>query len=104
MAFATMAFGDSAIVQYFSGKRADKKLGDIEGLDLGKEFSATDVFNGIYFNAIRAQDNLGGLMSMAGGDQLLKTVEEAQIKIDVDDAGIYGEITIDTIKKAAPAK
>lgn len=93
--YATHAFGDEAISKYLEGTRDEKSVGDLEGMDLGKQFTVADGFNGVYFNVKRAQDNLGNALAMGGLGDILGTLQEAQLALDTDKTGAYGLLTID---------
>jgi hypothetical protein len=100
--YATRAFGDEAIYKYLQGERDEESLAEIEGLDLGKQFTVGKKFSGAYFNSKRAQDNLGNALAMGGVGEILGTLQEAQLSLDTDKAGAFGLLTIDMVP--APKK
>ncbi len=102
--YATTAFGDEAMHKYLVDGRDDKKLGETPALNLGKEFASKKGFNGVYFNSARAQDNLGPLLAFGGVGEILASIEEAQLELDVDDNGGTALLRIDLTPQAAPAQ
>jgi hypothetical protein len=103
VAFASAAFGDEAMHKYLTNGRDDKKLSSIEELDLGKAFGAGEKFTGLYFNSARAMDNLGALLAMGGIGQILASIQEASLSLDVDDQGGFALLAIDLAPAGAAA-
>ena len=101
VAFATSAFGESSIREYFEAKRPEANLAEVEGLDLGADFAAGETFNGLYFNSARARENLGAALGMLGADQALESIQEAALKLGVGDFGPHATLVIDLAPSAA---
>lgn len=95
VAFGTGAFGDDAMHKYLTDARDDKKLTEIEKMDLGKNFAAGDGYNGLYFSSNRALENLGSAAAMGGVGQILGALQEVGLTFDVDDVGGFAQLRVD---------
>lgn len=95
VAFASGAFDETSVAQYFDGSRKEAKLKDVQTLDLGKRFATEKDFNGLYVNFIRAADHLGSAIPMPIVKQTLSQMEELLIDVTVNDKGIFTTVTLD---------
>lgn len=96
--FATTAFSEKSVFEYATNKRSETRLKDTEALDRGQKFAYDDNFTGIYFNAERARDNLGGLLMMVPEAQILNEIEEASLQLGVNKVGGFASLLIDLEK------
>lgn len=92
---STTAFSEKSVLEYAQNKRAEKRLKDVADLDKGKEFGAEGEFTGLYFNSVRARNNLGGVLMFVQEAQLLNFVQEATLKLGVDEAGGFARLLVD---------
>ncbi len=107
LVIAAPALGEQTVYDYLTGKRSkDKKIGDVEGFDLGNDFATTKAFNGLYANVKRLKTNPGQILSMIGAGFLIDNFDEMSLKIDPDEIGLKVSLTADMKKseKAAPSK
>jgi hypothetical protein len=100
---SSMAFSEKSVVQYGTDKRDEKRLKDVATLDKGAEFGAPEAFTGLYFNSIRARNNLGGFLMLVPEAQLLNFIQEASLKFGVDGAGAFTQLKVDLEPKAEGA-
>ena len=103
---STLAFSEKSVVEYASNKRDEKRLKDVAALDKGNEFGSDPSFTGLYFNSVRARNNLGGFLMLVPEAQLLNFVQEASLKFGVDGSGGYAKLLLDlepAAEGAAPA-
>ncbi len=105
---STLAFSEKSVLQYAQDKRDEKRLKDVALLDKGAGFGATEGFTGLYFNSIRARENLGGLLMMVPEAQILNFVQESSLQFGMDGSGGFAKLLVDlepkTDSKPADAK
>ena len=102
LVIAAPALGEQTIYDYLAGKREkDKKIGDVEGFDLGKEFATAKSFNGIYANLHRLKVNPGQILSMVGAGFLIESFQELQLQVAPDDIGLKISFTADMNDESA---
>ncbi len=104
LVIAAPALGEQTVYDYLTGKRSkDKKIGDVEGFDLGNDFATTKSYNGIYANLHRLKVNPGQILSMVGAGFLIESFQEMAVKVEADELGLKVSLVADMNKSAKPA-
>ncbi|MFP4598155.1 MAG: hypothetical protein ACLFVJ_07885 [Persicimonas sp.] len=102
--WASEVFSDDSVADYINGKRDEKKLSDIEDLNLGAELADDKKYNGLYLNFMRAKDHLGELLTQSMPQQatsFIDKLEEAALTTEVNESGAFLDLSIDLTPQAA---
>ncbi len=105
--WASEVFSDDSVADYINDKRDEKKLSDIDDLNLGADLATNKKYNGLYLNFVRAKNHLGELLSQSlpqPAMSFIDKLEEASLTTEVNENGAFLDLSIDLTPQAAAAQ